>query len=122
MPTSPRCSCRASAASRTSETPTHLAFASVRVATQCTEADTADQHIATARDGRVWLPHDEPPCEPKQLAAQAKLMESYGAHCVYVTDSGGRLTMDGIRDRFRAYRDVLDPPPNSASTPTRTCH
>ena len=36
-------------------------------------------------------------------------MESYGAHCVYVTDSGGRLTMDGVRDRVRAYRDVLDP-------------
>jgi 4-hydroxy 2-oxovalerate aldolase len=36
-------------------------------------------------------------------------MESYGAHCVYVTDSGGRLTMDGVRDRMRAYRDILDP-------------
>ena len=34
-------------------------------------------------------------------------MESYGAHCVYVTDSGGRLTMDGVRERVRAYRDVL---------------
>jgi 4-hydroxy 2-oxovalerate aldolase len=47
--------------------------------------------------------------EPAELARQARLMEWYGAHCVYVTDSGGRLTMDGIRDRFRAYRDVLDP-------------
>jgi 4-hydroxy 2-oxovalerate aldolase len=27
---------------------------------------------------------------------------------VYVTDSAGRLTMDGIRSRVRAYRDVLD--------------
>src|SRR5690242_7732852 len=35
-------------------------------------------------------------------------MEDYGAHCVYVTDSGGRLTMNGVRDRVRAYRDVLD--------------
>jgi 4-hydroxy 2-oxovalerate aldolase len=36
-------------------------------------------------------------------------MESYGAHCVYVTDSGGRLMMDGVRERVRAYRDVLEP-------------
>lgn len=42
--------------------------------------------------------------EPAELARQAKLMESYGAHCVYLTDSG-----DGVRDRFPAYRDLLDP-------------
>jgi 4-hydroxy 2-oxovalerate aldolase len=43
------------------------------------------------------------------LAAQAKLMEQAGAQCAYVTDSGGRLTMGDVRDRVRAYRDVLDP-------------
>jgi 4-hydroxy 2-oxovalerate aldolase len=43
------------------------------------------------------------------LAAQARIMESAGAHCVYVTDSGGRLTMDGVRDRIRAYRAALRP-------------
>jgi 4-hydroxy 2-oxovalerate aldolase len=89
-----------------------LGVRSVRVATHCTEADVAAQHIATARQigmdvsGFLMMSHMAPPA---QLAAQARLMESYGAHCVYVTDSGGRLTMDGVRDRIRAYRDVLDP-------------
>jgi 4-hydroxy 2-oxovalerate aldolase len=46
---------------------------------------------------------------PDRLAEQAKVMEDAGAQCVYVTDSGGRLTMTGVRDRVRAYRDVLAP-------------
>jgi 4-hydroxy 2-oxovalerate aldolase len=89
-----------------------LGVRSVRVATHCTEADVSAQHIATAREmgmdvsGFLMMSHMQPAPE---LAKQAKLMESYGAHCVYVTDSGGRLTMDGVRERFRAYRDVLDP-------------
>jgi 4-hydroxy 2-oxovalerate aldolase len=89
-----------------------LGVRSVRIATHCTEADVAAQHIATAREigmdvsGFLMMSHMAP---AEELAQQAKLMESYGVHCVYVTDSGGRLTMNGVRDRFRAYRDVLDP-------------
>lgn len=88
-----------------------LGVRSVRIATHCTEADVAAQHIAAARElgmdvsGFLMLSHM---AEPEQLAQQALLMESYGAQCVYVTDSGGRLTMDGVAARVRAYRDVLD--------------
>ncbi|MFC8434199.1 4-hydroxy-2-oxovalerate aldolase [Streptomyces sp. NPDC057253] len=88
-----------------------LGVRSVRIATHCTEADVSAQHITTARElgmdvsGFLMMAHMAPPAE---LARQAVLMESYGAHCVYVTDSGGRLTMQGVRDRVRAYRDVLD--------------
>lgn len=89
-----------------------LGVRSVRVATHCTEADISAQHIAAARAmgmdvaGFLMLSHAAPPAE---LARQAQLMESYGAHCVYITDSGGRLTMGDVTDRVRAYRDVLDP-------------
>jgi len=89
-----------------------LGVRSVRVATHCTEADVSAQHIAAARElgmdvsGFLMLSHMAP---AEDLAQQARLMESYGAHCVYVTDSGGRLTMKDVAARVRAYRDVLDP-------------
>lgn len=88
-----------------------LGVRSVRVATHCTEADVSAQHIAEAREwgmdvsGFLMMSHL---AEPEELARQAKLMESYGAHCVYVTDSAGRLTTREVLDRVTAYREVLD--------------
>lgn len=89
-----------------------LGVTSVRIATHCTEADISKQHIEIARElgmdtiGFLMMSHM---IEPENLAQQAKLMESYGAECVYVTDSGGALNMDQYAARFQAYDRVLNP-------------
>ncbi|EOG4615698.1 4-hydroxy-2-oxovalerate aldolase [Pseudomonas aeruginosa] len=84
----------------------------VRVATHCTEADVSRQHIEYARElgmdtvGFLMMSHMQ---TPDGLAAQARLMESYGATCIYVVDSGGAMNMDDIRARFRAVKGALHP-------------
>lgn len=89
-----------------------LGVSSVRIATHCTEADIAIQHIGLAREigldtvGFLMMSHM---IEPEALADQARIMEEAGAHCVYVVDSGGALDMDGVRARFEAFDRVLAP-------------
>lgn len=89
-----------------------LGVVSVRVATHCTEADVSAQHIEAAKKmgmdvgGFLMMAHMN---DAKGLAQQAKLMESFGADCVYVTDSAGALLMDGVVDRIKAFKDVLKP-------------
>lgn len=85
---------------------------SVRIATHCTEADVSRQHIEAARSlgmdtvGFLMMAHM---ADPETLAGQAKLMEGYGAECVYVTDSAGALLPEQYTARVRALRDALAP-------------
>jgi len=82
----------------------------VRVATHCTEADVAEQHIGRARAlgldtvGFLMMAHM---VAPEELAAQARLMEGYGANCVYCTDSAGYMLPDDVSARIGALRAAL---------------
>ncbi|QAU33005.1 4-hydroxy-2-oxovalerate aldolase [Janthinobacterium sp. 17J80-10] len=85
---------------------------SVHVATHCTEADVAEQHIAYARGmgmdttGFLMMSHLN---SPEGLLKQGLLMESYGANCIYVTDSAGYMLPDDVRARIALLRNALDP-------------
>lgn len=82
----------------------------IRVATHCTEADIAKQHIEAGRElgmdvvGFLMMSHM---ISADALQEQAKKMESYGAHCVYVVDSAGALLMHEAKERILALKDSL---------------
>jgi 4-hydroxy-2-oxovalerate/4-hydroxy-2-oxohexanoate aldolase len=84
----------------------------IRVATHCTEADVAEQHIGMARKlgvdtvGFLMMAHMTP---PEALLRQAKLMESYGANCVYCTDSAGYMLPEDVTARIGLLRAELRP-------------
>ena len=83
----------------------------VRVATHVTEADVSAQHIQFARElgmevcGFLMMAHS---ASVEKLVEQAKLMESYGAEAVYVTDSAGALLPHEVCERIRALRQSLN--------------
>lgn len=83
----------------------------VRIATHCTEADIAIQHIEYSKKrgmdvvGFLMMAHMIPPSE---LVKQAKIMESAGADCVYVVDSAGAMLPQDVADRIKAFKDNLN--------------
>jgi len=87
-----------------------LGVSVARIATHCTEADISTQHIAMAKSlgmevvGFLMMAHM---IEPSKLLDQARLMESYGADCVYVVDSAGAMTTEDARLRVRVLKDGL---------------
>lgn len=89
-----------------------LGVHTIRVATHCTEADVSEQHISMARQwgmdtvGFLMMAHMN---TPEGLVTQAKLMESYGANCIYVTDSAGYMLPDDVKVRLEAVRAALKP-------------
>jgi len=87
-----------------------LGVNTIRVATHCTEADVSEQHITEARKlgmdtvGFLMMAHMN---SPEGLTKQAKLMESYGANCIYITDSAGYLLPHDVHARVTAIRQAL---------------
>lgn len=82
----------------------------VRIATHCTEADIAIQHIEYSKNrgldvvGFLMMAHM---ISPNELVKQAKIMESAGADCVYVVDSAGAMLPQDVADRIKAFKDSL---------------
>ena len=84
----------------------------LRIATHCTEADVAEQHIGMARKlgldtvGFLMMAHM---ASPETILAQARIMEAAGASCVYVTDSAGHMLPEDVTARVGLLRASLRP-------------
>lgn len=84
----------------------------IRIATHCTEADVSEQHIGLAREmgldtvGFLMMAHM---ISAEDLLKQALLLESYGANCVYCTDSAGYMLPDEVTERISLLRANLKP-------------
>lgn len=89
-----------------------LGVSTIRVATHCTEADVSQQHISQSRKlgldtvGFLMMAHMT---SPEALLKQALLMESYGANCIYCTDSAGYMLPEDVKQRIGLLREKLKP-------------
>ena len=89
-----------------------VGVSTIRVATHCTEADVSEQHIGLARDmkldtvGFLMMAHM---ISAEELLEQALLMESYGANCIYCTDSAGYMMPHDVTERITLLRAKLKP-------------
>lgn len=89
-----------------------LGVSCIRVATHCTEADVSQQHIAKSAElgldtvGFLMMAHMVPAAK---LIGQAKLMEGYGANCIYCTDSAGYMLPEEVEEKIGALRQALKP-------------
>ena len=88
-------------------------ISTIRIATHCSEADVSEQHISLAATidgldtvGFLMMSHM---LEPGDLVEQVLLMESYGADCVYITDSAGYMLPDDVTARVALARERLEP-------------
>ena len=88
-------------------------ISTIRIATHCTEADISQQHLAMARSidhldtvGFLMMAHM---IEAEELVTQLKMMEDFGAHCVYITDSAGYMLPDDVTSRVALARAELKP-------------
>lgn len=85
----------------------------VRVATHCTEADVAEQHIRAAKDmglftvGFLMMAHLT---DVDRLVEEALKMESYGADVVYATDSAGAMLPKDVTEKITALKKNLKVP------------
>lgn len=84
----------------------------VRVATHCTEADIAIQHLQEAKRlgletvGFLMMSHM---AGPETVGRQAVIMRDAGADTVYVVDSAGALLPHQVRERVEAVRAAVGP-------------
>ncbi len=88
-------------------------ISTIRVATHCTEADVSEQHLTMAASidhldtvGFLMMAHM---IEPEELLVQLKMMEDFGANCVYITDSAGYMLPDDVTARVALARAELKP-------------